>query len=104
MRTAVADRESRQAKPPTRAYVLLQSTGHKRNEAIGILRQQPGVVTVDPVEGPPDIVIVVEAPTRRKLASLLVRAMASVQDLTEDIELLPTQPGPRGRGTRHALK
>ncbi len=75
---------------PTRAYVLLQSTGNSRDRVIRTLRRQRGVVAVDLVEGPPDVVLVMEASDRPELASLLMKAMASVQQMTEGLQLLPT--------------
>lgn len=97
MCAAVAEKQDRQPKPPTRAYVLVQSADKRRDQVIDILRHQSGVVAVDPVEGPPDIVMVIEAPSRRKLASALTRAMESVQDLTDGLELLPTDIPKRSR-------
>lgn len=76
-------------KRPSRAYVLLSSRENQRKRAARILGRQPGVVAVDMVEGPPDIVFVIEAPDRQELASVLIKAMASVQDMTEGMELLP---------------
>jgi hypothetical protein len=81
----------------TRAYVLLRATANHRKQAIRILERQAGVVAVDLVEGPPDIVLVIEAPDRRRLASVLVNAMASVQNVTDGVELLPAQHRRRGR-------
>jgi hypothetical protein len=77
--------------PRTRAYVLLQSIGNTRSRVIRTLKQQRGVVAVDPVEGPPDVVLVIEASDRPELASLLMRAMPSVEDMTDGLQLLPTQ-------------
>ncbi len=73
----------------TRAYVLLQSSESRHNQVTRILKRQLGVVTVDSVEGPSDIVMVIEAPDRRELASVLMNALTSVQDTIEDMELLP---------------
>jgi hypothetical protein len=56
-----------------------------------ILQHQAGVVAVDLVEGPPDIVFVVEAPDRVELASVLIKAVTSVESMTDGMELLPIQ-------------
>ncbi len=80
-------------KPRTRAYVFLHSQGDNRNKAARILERQAGVVAVDLVEGPPDIVFVIEAPDRRRLASVLMKAMASIQTMTDGLELLPVEFG-----------
>ena len=89
------------SKSPTRAYVLIQSTGNSRDRVIKILKQQKGVVAADAVEGPPDVVLVIEAPDRPTLASVLMKAMASVEDMTEGLQLLPTQARER-RPRRYA--
>ncbi len=82
---------------PTRAYVLLQSTGNSRDQVVRTLRRQRGVVAVDLVEGPPDVVVVMEASDRPELASLLMKAMTSVQQMTEGLQLLPTAVSRRTR-------
>jgi hypothetical protein len=75
----------------TRAYVLLQSLEDNHSEVVKKLRRQAGVVAVDLVEGPPDIVLVIEATDRQQLASVLMNALSSVQDVTEGLELFPTR-------------
>jgi hypothetical protein len=44
-----------------RAYVLLDIQRNKSQEVAKALRDKPGVVAVDIVEGPPDVVAVLEA-------------------------------------------
>jgi len=41
------------------------------------------------VEGAADAIFTVQAPDRERLAELTVRAIASVEDMTEDVQLLP---------------
>ena len=82
---------------PSRAYVLLQSTGNSSDRVAKTLRRQQGVVAVDLVEGPPDVVVVMEAADRPELASLLMKAMTSVQQMTEGLQLLPTAVSRRTR-------
>ncbi len=55
-------------------------------------------MTVDLVEGPPDIVLVIEAPDRQQLASVLMNALSSVQDVTEGLELFPTRTSQKFTG------
>jgi len=85
------------SKSQTRAYVLLQSVGNSRRRVIEILRRQDGVVAVDPVEGPPDVMMVIEAAGRPELASVLMKAMASVEDIADGLQLLPTEDRRFGR-------
>ncbi len=44
---------------------------------------------VDVVEGPPDIIMVVEARGRRRLAKLTTRAIGSIENMTKELRLLP---------------
>ncbi len=74
-----------------RAYLLLNIVQGKSEEAARILRDEVGIVAVDMLEGPPDIIVLIEASGRSTLARLTVRAIASVEALTEDIQLLPAQ-------------
>jgi len=74
-----------------RAYVLLDITDGKSNQAVKKLRDKPGVLIADLLEGPPDVILVVEAPERQKLADLTNQALSSVEMVTEDICLLPVQ-------------
>jgi hypothetical protein len=92
-----------------RAYMLLDIKEGKVEEAIKLLRESTGVVTVDVLEGPPDIMTVLEASGPKRLSQLTVRAFASVEPLTEQVCLLPTRKKfavmtyaglPRRRGRR----
>ena len=85
----------------SRVYVLLNVTGGKPDEVAQTLRRKPGVVAVDVLEGPPDIVMVVEASTRQRLAELTIQALASVEATTQAVQLLPTWVARRGQ---HAVK
>ena len=74
-----------------RAYLLLKIVQGKAEEAARLLQDEVGVVAVDVLEGPPDIIVLIEASGRSTLARLTVRVIASVEALTEDIQLLPAQ-------------
>ena len=89
--TESTKRSKQQNCSATKAYVLLQSVEHCHSQVIKTLKCQAGVVTVDLIEGPPDIVFVVEARNRKELASILMNALTSVQNMTEGLELYPTQ-------------
>lgn len=54
-----------------------------------VLRGQPGIALADCVEGPPNIVMMAEAENWQSLANLAVQAIASIENLTDDIQLLP---------------
>ena len=76
-----------------RVYILLDIVGGKAEELVKVLRESPGVVMVDAVEGPPDVIMVVEASDRQKLAERTVQAIAVVENMTENFRLLPAVPG-----------
>lgn len=71
-----------------RAYVLLDLVKGKSEQVAGVLRSKPGVILVDSLEGSPNTVVVVEAPDRSKLAEFIMPAIASVENITEDLRLL----------------
>jgi len=76
-----------------RVYVLLDIMDGKAKQVPQVLRKSPGVVMADAVEGPPDVIMVVEASDRQKLAGLTVQALAAVESMTENFLLLPAEPG-----------
>ncbi len=85
------NRNNGNARSVARAYVLLRAVPGDRRDLVQTLRQQPGVVTVDMVEGPLDIVLVVQGTDRTRLARTLMKALASVETMFDGLELLPTQ-------------
>lgn len=72
-----------------RVYVLLDVEQGKSAKVVRALRGQPGVIMADVIEGPPDVVMVVEAQGRRRLAELTVNALSSIESMTKDLQLLP---------------
>jgi hypothetical protein len=72
----------------TRAYILLKTIEGKSDKVAQDLRLKPGVVMVDLVEGPPDIIVTIEASERLQLARYLMPALAVVDSVTEDLHLL----------------
>ena len=80
-----------------KAYVLLNVVDEKQQQVVRTLRGKPGVLMVDVVEGPPDVIVVVGARDRQKLAKLTIQALALVEAITEEVQLLPA----RGRLSAH---
>jgi len=72
----------------TRVYILLETTEGKSDKVAQDLRLKPGVVMVDLVEGPPDIVVTIEASERQQLAQYLMPALAVVDSVAEDLHIL----------------
>jgi hypothetical protein len=71
---------------------MLRTVDGEAEQVARTLRVKPGVVMADLVEGPPDVIMVVEASERRELAELTNWALASVETMTEGVRLLPAQP------------
>jgi hypothetical protein len=74
-----------------RVYILLDILNGKAEQATEILRESPGVVMADALEGPPNVIIIMEAPERQQLARLTIQTLASVETITEHVCLLPTR-------------
>jgi hypothetical protein len=72
-----------------KVYVLLGINNGRANRVARALKSTPGVVAVDLLEGPPDVVLTMQAPNRKKLAELTVQALSRVESITEDTTLLP---------------
>ena len=92
-----------------RAYVLLEITDGNCEYAVQMLQTKTGVVLVDWLEGHPDIIAMVEAPDRQRLAEAMMPVIGCIDGITEDLHLLVTRDnknpanltasysGPRGR-------
>ena len=73
----------------TKTYVLLKVRNGNSDSVTSVVRRQPGGVMVDQVDGLADIIFAVRASSRKKLAELAVQAIASVEAVTDDVQLLP---------------
>lgn len=71
-----------------RAYVLLNVVDGKSERAVQTLRCNSGVVIADLLEGHTNIIVMVEAPDRQKLAEFLMPVIGSIDGITEDLHLL----------------
>ena len=74
-----------------RAYVLLDVEAGKSEQVAQALRGKSSVVMADPLEGTPDVIVIVEAPDRKRLAELTIEVLAEVESMTEGLQLLPAQ-------------
>ena len=86
-----------------KVYVLLDVSHGKANQVAQALRAKPGVVAIDLLEGPPDVVLTVEAPNRQKLAEFTVEALTLVESMTEETQLLPVCIGSEGYEVKKIL-
>lgn len=74
-----------------RVYVLLDIVDGKAEKAARFLRESPGVVMADALEGPPDVIMIIEAGELQQLAKLTNQALVSVESMTENACVLPAQ-------------
>ncbi len=74
-----------------KAYILLDIVDGKAEQVAQAIQGISGVVTADAVEGPPDVVIVMEAPDREQLADLVNHVLILAEPMTEHICLLPAR-------------
>lgn len=75
----------------SRAYVFIDAAEGKADKVARILRDRPGVLAADLLEDSPQVVMVVEAPERQKLAELTIRALTSVEPMTQGTQILPSK-------------
>ena len=71
----------------SRFYILLDIVDGKAEQVTQVLRQSPGVVMADTLEGPPDVIMVMETAERQQLAKLTMQALTSVGTMTEHVRL-----------------
>jgi hypothetical protein len=76
-----------------RIYLLLDVVKDKSDQVTENLQGRPGVVIADPLQGPPDVMIVVEASNRQSVAELAIQALVSVETMTKGVRVLPTRDG-----------
>ena len=74
-----------------RVYLLLDIVDGMAEQVAQVLRESPGVATAETIEGPPDVVVVIEAPKRQRLAKYTSDALALVEPLIENLHLLPVR-------------
>ncbi len=84
-----------------RVYVLLSVISGQSEVVARALRSQAGVVATDVLEGPPDVMVVIEAPERQRLAELMTHALTSVEIMTDNMQVLPTQSGTKKKALTH---
>jgi len=71
-----------------KAFVIMDSPAEKTANMIRTLRKKTGVVSVDLVEDSQQVIMVVEAPERRRLAKLTVQAISSADRIATVLHLL----------------
>lgn len=74
-----------------KVYVFLDLVRADIEQVVRTLRSKPGVATVDVLEGPPDLLTVIEAPQRQKAAEYLIGLLDSVDGMIENLHVMPVQ-------------
>lgn len=74
-----------------RAYVIINVQQDMTEHVALTLSSRDGVIMVDILEDKPDIIMVVQAKNRQKLAELTVKAVTSVESFTEGLQLMPAR-------------
>jgi hypothetical protein len=72
----------------SRIYVLLSVIPGSVEYAVELIRDIPGVTTVDALEGDPNLLLMIEAKDRLQLADCLIKALSAPGDIIEDLDLL----------------
>jgi hypothetical protein len=76
-----------------KAYVIMDSPAEKAARMVETLRGRPGVVSVDLLEDSPQLIMVVEAAQRKKLAKLTVHAISSADNMATVTQLITATSG-----------
>ena len=97
-----------------KVYLLLDLVNADSEQVARTLRSKPGVATVDVLEGPPDLLVVIEAPQRQKAAEYLMGLLDSVDGMIDNLHVMPVQDptakrslietGKRDTGLKRKLK
>jgi hypothetical protein len=74
-----------------RAYVIVNVQQGTTEQVAITLSNRDGVIMVDILEDKPDIIMVVQAKNRQKLAELTIQAVTSVERFTEGLQLMPAR-------------
>lgn len=77
----------------TRAYVLIETAVGKTKEVVSALRGNEGMITVDAVTGPYDIIVHVEGPDLTWVGNRVTSHIHSVSGVTRTITCLAIELG-----------
>jgi nitrate reductase NapAB chaperone NapD len=74
-----------------RVYLLLDVAEAKADQVAGKLESLDSISVVDVLEGQPNVIVMVEASEQHKLAETAMRVIASVENMIDDLKLLPAR-------------
>lgn len=76
-----------------RVYLLLDVAEAKANQVAEKLEGMDSIRIVDVLEGQPGVIAMVEASERLILAKTAMRVIASVENMIDDLRILPARDG-----------
>jgi hypothetical protein len=74
-----------------KVYIFINTEEGKSWQVVKMLRGNADVERVEVLEGPPDIIVAMEARGRQKLARLVIQALTAIENLTGDTQVLPVK-------------
>ena len=74
-----------------RVYILVNIANDNSDQVAQTLHHRPGAVAIDLLEGPPDLLIAMEAPDRDSLVQLTMKVIALIETDVEDMQVLPVR-------------
>jgi len=72
----------------TKAYILIEAAVGKTRDVVATLRGLEGVVSVDPVTGPYDVIMVVEAKDLNAIGELVTTKIHPIPGVTRTVTCL----------------
>ena len=87
-----------------RVYILVNAVEGKASQVAQMLQGRTGVRTVDVLEGSPNVIIVLQARSRKQLAEFTNQTLSSVESMTEDLQVLPVRNNSDTKPTSKELK
>jgi DNA-binding Lrp family transcriptional regulator len=72
-----------------KVYILLDVIEWQTEKVVERLRSIAGVRNVDPIEGNPNVIALLEAPDRQRLAEITMKVISSEENIIQDLKLLP---------------
>ena len=72
----------------TKAYILIETAVGKSKGVVDLLREIPGMQSVDPVTGPYDIIAIIEAPDLNSVGSVVTTNIHTISGIIRTITCL----------------
>jgi hypothetical protein len=78
-----------------RVFMLLDVKNGKSEQLISSIKDKAGIAIAEMLDGPPDVILMVEAPNRQELADKAIHAISLVENMIDNIRLLPALTKPK---------